>query len=346
MISDKSRTREWILEIRKNSRVTSDPILIEKMIFALTLLENLHATGLDFTFKGGTSLLLVTGTLTRFSIDIDIVLESNEGLDDALQSIIQQGVFHRFEEIERKSNVPKCHFKFYFKSVVQDIESYILLDILFGKNHYPQCQKITLKSSLVEIEGGDVKIKCPAPECLLGDKLTAFAPHTTGIPYQTDKDLQIIKQLHDIGLLFNIVSDINLVRDTFHNIAAIELAFRGLKNLSSDDVLSDCIDTACLIGMRGFGAKENEYVELQDGISKLAGYVYTERFTQDSAILCAAKVAYIVSLIRKDDSPRTLFDPNTDLTHLVIQKPEFRRLNRLKKSNLKAFYYFYRAIEG
>ena len=87
MISDKSRTREWILEIRKNSRVTSDPILIEKMIFALTLLENLHATGLDFTFKGGTSLLLVTGTLTRFSIDIDIVLESNEGLDDALQSI-------------------------------------------------------------------------------------------------------------------------------------------------------------------------------------------------------------------------------------------------------------------
>ena len=41
------------------------PILIEKLIMALTLLENLRNSGLDFVFKGGTSLILLFKTLLR-----------------------------------------------------------------------------------------------------------------------------------------------------------------------------------------------------------------------------------------------------------------------------------------
>ena len=59
MISSQSRTAEWIMGIRGTSRIPTDPILIEKMILALTLLENLHASGIDFIFKGGTSMLLI-----------------------------------------------------------------------------------------------------------------------------------------------------------------------------------------------------------------------------------------------------------------------------------------------
>lgn len=345
MISSKSRTKEWIMRVRETSSFPSDPILIEKMILALTLLENLHISGLDFIFKGGTSLLLVTGKLVRFSIDIDIMLETDLGLGEALKSIESQGVFHRFEEDERSSDVPKCHYKFFFNSVIQGKESSILLDILFGRNPYPVCQMISLEPGLIVGEGESIQIRCPTPECLLGDKLTAFAPHTSGILFGKGKELEIIKQLYDIGLLFDMVMDVNLVGTTFQNIAAMELAFRGKKEISSLDVLSDSFNMACLIGMHGFDSR-NEYIELQSGIRKLSGFVYAERFTLDLAILCAAKVAYLTELIRRGESRIARFDPNADLSGLMIQNPRYNRLNKVKKTSPEAFYYFYRAFEG
>ena len=59
MISAQSRSKDWIMGIRGTSRIPTDPILIEKMILALTLLENMSTSGLEFIFKGGTSMLLV-----------------------------------------------------------------------------------------------------------------------------------------------------------------------------------------------------------------------------------------------------------------------------------------------
>ncbi|MFA6681104.1 MAG: hypothetical protein WCS35_03650, partial [Sphaerochaeta sp.] len=46
-----------------------------------------------------------------------------------------------------------------------------------------------------------VKETVPSVNCILGDKLTAFAPHTTGIPFGVDKELEIIKQLYDVSVL-------------------------------------------------------------------------------------------------------------------------------------------------
>jgi hypothetical protein len=45
MISNQSRTKEWIMQTRKIA-AGKDPILIEKMIMALTLVENLRLSGL------------------------------------------------------------------------------------------------------------------------------------------------------------------------------------------------------------------------------------------------------------------------------------------------------------
>jgi hypothetical protein len=56
----------------------SDPILIEKMIMALTLVEGHRLSGLDFIFRGGTSLLLLSGEPRRFSIDISFQLVCRE----------------------------------------------------------------------------------------------------------------------------------------------------------------------------------------------------------------------------------------------------------------------------
>src|SRR4030043_959250 len=110
MISRKSLSEDWIMRIRKTSQIPTDPILIEKMILALVLLENLYISGLDFVFKGGTCLLLLLGKPRRFSIDIDVVLETDHGLEEAIQIILKQGVFSRCEENMRSSNVPKSHY--------------------------------------------------------------------------------------------------------------------------------------------------------------------------------------------------------------------------------------------
>jgi hypothetical protein len=307
-------------------------------------LENLYISGLDFIFKGGTCLLLLLGKPKRFSIDIDIVLNVGEGLDKALQSIIQLGVFHRFEEDSRPSVIPKRHFKFFFHSVIENRERSILLDVLFDTDPYLAYQEISLETEFVALEGEPSLIRCPVVECLLGDKLTAFAPNSTGILYNSNKELEIIKQLFDIGMLFDEVVDINLVADTFNVVALKELTYRGLTKLSTDDVLTDIFETACLIGMRGIGS-DRKFAELQSGIRRVAGYIYAERFTLDTAILCAAKAAYLSVLIRSRAMEILRFDPNLDLSDWIIEDQKHNKLNKVKKTSPEAFYYFFQAIE-
>jgi predicted nucleotidyltransferase component of viral defense system len=144
MISKYSHSQEWIMRVRETA-FGKDPILIEKMIMALTLLENLRASGLDFVFKGGTALILLFKTPHRFSIDIDILLPDEQNLERHFQRVTEQGVFHRYEENRRAGELPKAHYKFFFHSVIQNKESQVLLDILFEQNPYPKprCGQLT-----------------------------------------------------------------------------------------------------------------------------------------------------------------------------------------------------------
>jgi hypothetical protein len=81
------------------------------------------------------------------------------------------------------------------------------------------------------------------------------------------------KQLFDIGALFDVASDVDLIRKTFEWTAVKELAYRGMPELGPTDVLLDSFQTACLIGTRGATAG-GEYAELVSGIKKLTAFVY------------------------------------------------------------------------
>jgi len=70
MINIDSLSADWIAEKRK--KYSKDPNLMESMIYALYLVEQLKMTDLDFVFKGGTSLILLMPKPKRFSVDIDI----------------------------------------------------------------------------------------------------------------------------------------------------------------------------------------------------------------------------------------------------------------------------------
>jgi len=344
MISPRSYTQEWIMGVREASP-RMDPILIEKMIMALTLVESLRVSGLDFIFKGGTALALVLGKLQRFSIDIDIVIQIGQNFNEYFQAVLRQGVFLHYEEDKRAGDLPKEHHKFFFNSVIQAKESYILLDILFEENLYAQLQEVEIRLPLLSLVDKSTSVVCPIPECLLGDKLTAFAPHTTGIQFEKSKELEIAKQLFDVATLFDISENIRLVRKTYETIASKELAHRGLNDLTIRDVLLDTFNTACLIGTRGNSQVVGEYQELVDGISKLKGFIYSGNFSPDSAILCASKAAILVALILKQENTIIRFEKGLDLSAWNIPNPNYNKLNKLKKTNPEAFFFFYRALE-
>jgi hypothetical protein len=279
----------------------------------------------------------------RFSIDIDIILPDPSKLQDCFKNVLAQGVFSHIEENIRTGEVPKQHFKFFFPSAIQAKESHILLDILFEKNPYPSLYPVDIQSSMVELDGQITKIVCPAIECLLGDKLTAYAPHTTGILYGKGKDLEMAKQLFDVAVLFDVMDDLRLVRTAFSNIATQELAYRGMKHQSSTDVLWDSINTSFLISTRGVSSAA-EYAEFAGGIRKLAGFVYSGSFSIDSAILCASKAAYLSALIMKEVDHMDRFQYEMDLSSWTISNQEYNKLNKLKKTNPEAFYYFFQTL--
>ncbi len=49
---------------------------------------------------------------------------------------------------------------------------------------------------------------------------------TTGILYTKNRPLEIIKQLYDIGSLFDQVDDLTKVKSVFEQVASQEIAFR------------------------------------------------------------------------------------------------------------------------
>ena len=119
MIDKKSHTIEWITSLRGRLGKRIDPKLIEKVIYALTFLEQLRLNGLEFIFKGGTALLLATDSPRRFSIDIDIItLEAESKIRDVLDKISGLDMFIRWEDDNDRKHTPgarsgisKCFIK-------------------------------------------------------------------------------------------------------------------------------------------------------------------------------------------------------------------------------------------
>ena len=112
--------------------------------------------------------------------------------------IKNQEVFTRVEENIRnnKSNkkIDLKHYKFFFNSVTDNSEKYILLDIAFEKNEYPKIIEKKIENYKLKVSS-NIKVKIPSIESILGDKLTTLATKTIGISYNSGKELELMKQL-------------------------------------------------------------------------------------------------------------------------------------------------------
>ena len=184
-------------------RYNSDPGLIERAIYAFGLLEAIKIVGMPFCFKGGTSLMLILDKPTRLSTDIDIMVEPGINIDDYIDKASKIFPFLKKEEDFRKgkNGIIKRHFKFTYFSSVRNTEFYILLDVVFAHLPYAKTIEKEIKNELLITSGENLYVTIPTAECILGDKLTAFAPHTTGILLGQEKELEIAKQLYDTAIL-------------------------------------------------------------------------------------------------------------------------------------------------
>ena len=339
----------WIEKISKTNK--SDKILVEKVIRAFLLLEGLALSNIPFIFKGGTSLMLLTGSSKRLSIDIDIIINKNiDNIFEILKDFAPTQGFIRVETQERntKTQIPKHHYKLYYNPIhktAQD-EEYILLDVLCGQIPYSTILQKEISSTFIPTITPYNSVNIPSPEDLLGDKLTAFAPNTTGIPYfkkQKSMSMEIIKQLFDIGCLFDICSNIKIIKGTFNRIVETELLYRN-KEVIVTDVLYDIFQTSLCISSRGILGK-GDFNELQMGINRVKGFIFSESYQIEKAIISASKAAYLSQLIINNANIIEKFKNPLQVKEHVIKKAQYIKLNKLKKNNPEAFFYWYKALE-
>ena len=346
MINEKSLQREWIESVARSQK--ADISLVEKVIRALVLLENLTKTNLDFCFRGGTALMLLLGKPKRLSIDIDIICPgSQSSLLQALDSMKSENTFLRYEKQLRNTNslIQKEHYKIYFISVVSGKESYILLDVLYEKILYTSLQNVSIENDLLDNTGEPKIVIIPDKENILADKLTAFAPNTVGIPYlKKDKEMgmEIIKQLYDIGVLFELISDIDQVRRVLDIFVELQLKYRNT-NLAKEEIYRDVFSTAISICLRKDHDPNSRFDILNKGIKQVKPFIFSEIFHLEKAITFSSKIVFLILLLSSDQNSFARYSNKTDMSSWIILPPFDTKLNKLKKSNPEAFYYLYMA---
>lgn len=305
MISNKNFDKERINKIAKTQNVSNEHL--EKLACAFKVLETLVENEIDFIFKGGTSILLLLNKLNRLSIDIDVLCPKSKK-EEIINKIknIKSDFFSEINEQIRppKPGVDKAHFQFNYESIIDEEveESFVLLDIVFEDNIYSVVQIKNIENELFVFEEPFYKVNLPTVDELIGDKLVAFAPHTSGIKFtdyykdERPKHIEIIKQLYDVSTLLDYSTDFELISKTYRKLITNSIPY--YKNVNKvEDCLEDTILTCSnIIDYGEFGPKD-EYKILMQGLNGFNAYVLGGSVSSEALIKMATKVYVLATKI-------------------------------------------------
>lgn len=351
MIKSETFTLDWVKQVNQEQgwhRKDDQFKNLEKAITALKLLENLKLNDVEFVFKGGTSLLLLLEKLYRFSVDIDIIIESTENYVQTFNAVCN-GIFTHWDEQIRNAdeNSKTKHYRFYYMPFVDNSEEgYILLDVYEGRSLYSETKEIPLISPLLKTDDKDVYITVPTIDCILADKLTAFAPHTIGIklsaePGRRPKRVEILKQMFDIANLFDRCNDLQIIKETYIKIAQDEIETANLQ-CDYKETLKDSFKFALTIGFDGKQQKE-EFAILSKGYNEFSKFVVDLSFDKWKAISCASKIAYLITCILQS-KPIEKYNDDIDLMQMPIKNKDYKAFENYLYSSPESYYYFVNAI--
>lgn len=355
MISTESFSSDWIAS-RSKELGYNNKQLIEKVIRAFALLELLVAAGAPVIFKGGSSLLLILKDgLNRLSIDIDVICSPEDDIRKYLKNVDEHG-FIDIVPVKTEhgcKNLPSSHFKSFYEVLFggSGKEAFIRLDVLYEDNPYSNTQLLPIESPFFLQDGTPLMVRVPAKEDILGDKLTAFGPNTLGIPYYKEDrtgqqrrcSLEIIKQLFDIGRLFDAVDDFTDTYASFRKVSTVESSYRNMSDgtyLYFDDVRQSAL-CLCTRGRIGNG----RFDEFQDGIMRIKGYMYQRNYYIEHATVDAAKAAYLATCFQRGITGIEKFSKERDIKSISIFDKMPKQLQRLRRSFPEAFWYWAKTYE-
>ena len=287
-----------------------------------------------------------------FSIDIDIVCNAdNEQIDEIVESLSRQPPFLRQEEDDRGARgLPeRRHFKFFYTSAVTGREDNVLLDVVQEADCRLECVEKPVETEFIQVDHRTT-VRIPTVDALLGDKLTAFAPHTLGVPFFTHSGncmtIQVVKQLYDIGELFNEVQDLAAVKQAYEESYRLESVYRE-GNYTMQQTLDDTKHVAlqlCCNGFRYIHRNDEIIANIQDGANRLRDHLTEGRFRMTQEAKITAAKAYLLASYLEGSVGLTADQLSFDLSEQeefiqVTNISDPSCLNRLKPILPEAFYY-------
>jgi|GEM_PF-430295 len=366
MISTKCFTGDFLSQQGELLQV-EDLRNLEKCTLALELVCRLQREGLDFVFKGGTSLLLHCNPAKRLSIDVDILsLEPVERFQEVLQKITRDDPFLRWDhqDLRDREAPPTKHFKAFYTSALSGEEESVQLDVICAENPYARTIEATVNASFLEIDE-ETRVRIPSASCLLADKIATFAPTTIGYLYDPIvaasgrtpefRPIKVIKHLFDIGVLAEISTDTVEAITTYRNIHAEQIKFRGV-NHTLEDTLRDSQRAAyhvCRLGGQKETAGDETALKhreiLAKGISSLASHLFSDHFQRADSQISAARAALSAQMILHNATGFNIsaflsesYDP-LDLKAAELTGPWEHISQPLKKGNIEAFRIWHQA---
>lgn len=289
--------------------------------------------------------MLLLNKPKRLSTDIDIVVKPGTNIDAYIEKASEIFPFVSCEEQFRSKarNIEKRHFVFYYTSPLNNDMFHIILDVVFEDCHYSGTQRKEIANSLLDFELPSTYVTVPTVNGILGDKLTAFAPHTIGIRFGEKKELEIIKQFYDISILIDVIDDFEEVKATYKQITAVEIEYRELQNTGIKETLVDSFLAAISIISKGT-LFQNDYNYLLDGMRRIKNHIF-DNFSPVVAESQACHVAYLVATVLADKKILPRITDVDSYDEVVITNPFFSKLNFVKRSSLTDFAYLYEAIK-
>jgi hypothetical protein len=351
---------EWIRGKRDELRL-NDAGRLEVAILAFELLGRLVTAGLEFVFKGGTSVLLHVPSLRRLSVDIDIVTERPfpEVLDLVQRLATGPFRFVEHQTLRDRENPPTRHIRIGCASAVQqDRTTQVQLDVLCDRHVYPRVEARPVVAPFV-LPATTASVMTPVAECLLAEKLTAFAPGTIGVQYEVvprggglppePQPLRVAKQLYDVGVLFDLVRNPQLLKDGYRASFGKQTVYRG-QGHTIEQALNDTRDAAFWPSQdslrRSVANARTEF--FARGFDMLNHFLTaSERFSIPAARPFCARAAYLSAFIQKDRPAAEFLDYRQlpdDLRGVAISGP-LAVLNGLRGIAPEAFWMWKRTAD-
>ncbi len=132
-----------------------------------------------------------------------------------------------------------------------------------------------------------------------------------------------------------------MVKNSYNKVVQEEIGFRKL-DITATEVLEDTWQACYTLAERDI--KSKEFNHLQVGIRNFTNFTI-DRFNIDEAITAAAKVAYLTKLLQSEEEIKIeRFKNPLEIKDWLIEDPKYNKLNKLKKNNPKAFYYWFKGL--